>query len=232
MSDVFFPGGAITPQVNPFGTIVPFTTAYVYQGGNLLLTIRHDGNDCGSNASLDTVASPFSQAIGVSSFTQPDNWYAQGLISMKLEYTPPSPFGINYCTANPNSTGQAGAISVMGSPSVVNDDVTLSVSNLPLNSFGYFLNSQSQGFVANPGGSQGNLCLGGAIGRYVGAGEIQTSGSTGSFDLALALPQTPTPMGFVPVQAGETWNFQSWYRDSVGGMAVSNFTDGIALTFN
>ena len=90
LTDAYFPGGAVTPAVNPFGTTVQFQTPYVYQGGDLLLTIRHTGNNCGGNGSLDTVGSPFSQAIGQSSYTDPDNWYNQGLITMKLEFDPPA----------------------------------------------------------------------------------------------------------------------------------------------
>ncbi|MDG1984154.1 MAG: hypothetical protein P8M11_06290, partial [Planctomycetota bacterium] len=71
----------------------------------------------------------------------------------------------------------------------------------------------------------------GAIGRYVGPGQIVNSGATGEVTLPLDLTQTPQPTGFVSVQPGETWNFQAWYRDSVGGSATSNFTDGLSITF-
>ena len=86
-------------------------------------------------------------------------------------------------------------------------------------------------FVQMPGGSRGNLCLGGAIGRYVGPGQIKNSGATGSFMLALNLTQTPTPTGLVSVLPGEAWNFQAWHRDAVGGVATSNFTDGVRVQF-
>ena len=36
----------------------------------------------------------------------------------------------------------------------------LTATDVPEDPFGYFLASQTQDFVANPGGSQGNLCLG------------------------------------------------------------------------
>ena len=71
----------------------------------------------------------------------------------------------------------------------------------------------------------------GAIGRYVGPGQIQNSGGNGSFTLPLDLTQMPTPTGLVAAQAGETWNFTTWYRDAVGGSATSNFTDGVEVTF-
>ncbi|HUR29524.1 MAG TPA: hypothetical protein VM509_15145 [Planctomycetota bacterium] len=114
LSSGFFPGGALTPNVNPYGQLVTFTTPYAYQGGNLLLTIRHTGNGTTNNGNLDTVSSPYCQAIGVSSYTQPDNWYAQGLITMKLVYDDPTAI---YCTAKINSQGCTPQIGFAGAPS-------------------------------------------------------------------------------------------------------------------
>lgn len=137
--------------------------------------------------------------------------------------------GTNYCDpANLNSSGLPGVIGAFGSTSVAANFVTLSATQLPPSQFGYFLNSQNQGFIANPGGSQGNLCLGVGIGRYVSS--IKNSGSNGEFSLALDLTQTPTPSGPVAIQAGETWYFQTWYRDK-NPTQTSNFTDGICITF-
>ena len=139
--------------------------------------------------------------------------------------------GDNYCMANPNSTGATGAISAVGSPVAASNDVTLNASSLPNNAFGFFLTSQTQAFTMNPGGSSGNLCLGGQIGRYVGPGQIQNTGMAGEFSLVLDLTQTPQPTGFVSIQAGETWNFTAWHRDTSGTGATSNFTDGLENTF-
>ncbi|MEM1449285.1 MAG: hypothetical protein AAGI22_09220 [Planctomycetota bacterium] len=139
--------------------------------------------------------------------------------------------GTNYCAANPNSTGSPGVLSAIGSVLAVDDDVTLTASDLPTGSFGFFLTSRTQGFTAMPGGSEGNLCLAGSIGRYVGAGQIQNTGSVGSYALTLDLTRTPTPTGLVAIGAGETWNFQGWHRDSAGGSATSNFTDGLQIDF-
>jgi hypothetical protein len=145
----------------------------------------------------------------------------------------PTGIGSSYCgPAVVNSTGNSGTISGMGSTVVANNNVTLVADNLPNNAFGYFLTSRTQGLVPQPGGSLGVLCLGGSIGRYTGPGQIQNSGSMGSFDLLLDLTQTPTPTGLVAVAAGETWNFQAWHRDAVGGAAVSNFTNGLQVALN
>ena len=141
--------------------------------------------------------------------------------------------GTNYCGPGVvNSTGSSGTIRATGSAAVANNDLTLVADDLPNNAFGYFLTSRTQGLTPQPGGSLGVLCLGGSIGRYTGPGQIQNTGVTGSFDLLLNLNQMPTPTGFVAAVAGETWNFQAWHRDSVGGAAVSNFTDGLQVDLN
>ena len=122
-----------------------------------------------------------------------------------------------------------GDIEADGSRFIGDSDMTLRASSLPQNAFGFFLVSDTQGFTANPGGSQGDLCLGGSIGRFVGAGQIKSSGSTGSFSLEIDLSNLPGPSGSVSAMPGETWNFQAWHRDSVGGSAVSNFTGAVGV---
>ncbi|MEM1453406.1 MAG: hypothetical protein AAGI22_30160 [Planctomycetota bacterium] len=76
--------------------------------------------------------------------------------------------------------------------------------------------------------SQNDLTLG-AIGRLVGIGQIQNGGPLGVVSLRIDLTNVPQPVGPVAAAAGETWNFQGWYRDSVGGSATSNFTDGVSV---
>ncbi|MEZ6015512.1 MAG: hypothetical protein R3F49_10385 [Planctomycetota bacterium] len=139
--------------------------------------------------------------------------------------------GARYCTpATPNSTGAAATIEARGNLLAASNDLDLKALDLPQNSFGYFLTSRTTGALVGAGGSQGTLCLGGNIGRYVGSGQIQNSGAAGSFGLVLDLTQTPTPTGLVPVAAGETWHFTAWFRDSVSGTSTSNFTDAVSLT--
>lgn len=139
--------------------------------------------------------------------------------------------GTRYCAANVNSTGTAAVMGATGSRLVSANNVTLQATQLPPNSFGFFITSQSRGFVQNPGGSAGNLCLSGAVGRYVGPGEIQNSGAGSAISLALNLNAMPTPLGFVAVQAGETWNFSAWFRDASPSGPTSNFADGYELAF-
>ncbi len=135
-----------------------------------------------------------------------------------------SSVGSNYCgPANLNSTGGSGVISAWGQATAAANDLELTAATLPANELGYFLCSETQGFVANPGGSQGNLCLGGKIGRF--AAQVQNSGSAGTFTVGIdltALPVWPNQ----PALPGETWNFQAWFKDG----ATSNFTDGLSVT--
>ncbi|MEZ6015021.1 MAG: formylglycine-generating enzyme family protein [Planctomycetota bacterium] len=138
--------------------------------------------------------------------------------------------GTNYCVATPNSTGAPALISGSGTAVVHLNDLVLTSSGLPLNAAAYFLCSRTQGFVQNPGGSAGDLCLGNPIGRLVG-GVAANSGATGVVDVTADLNAMPQPTGAVAVLPGETWRFQCWYRDAVGGSATSNFSDGLAVLF-
>jgi len=138
--------------------------------------------------------------------------------------------GSSYCSANSNSTGGASVISATGSTDVALNDVTLACSSLPLNAFGYFVTSQTQAFIPGPGGSSGNLCISGNIGRY--AGNIVSSGSTGSVSLSIDVTALPSPTGNYAALPGDTVNFQFWHRDAAGGSVTSNFSPGLELTFD
>ena len=138
--------------------------------------------------------------------------------------------GTNYCTANNNSTGTTGVMSATGTNSIAANDMVLTASNLPTMAFGFFLTSQTQGFVPNPGGSDGNLCLGGAIGRFVGPGQIMSSGAGGVINLTTDNTAHPTSnMGLISILVGDTWSFTCWHRDAT--MAGSNFADGYEVTY-
>ena len=137
--------------------------------------------------------------------------------------------GSTYCVAAPNSTGSISLISATGSTDVALNDVTLGVSSLPLNQFGLFVTSQTQTFVMNPGGSNGNLCVGGMIGRF-NAG-IVSSGATGTVSLALDLNAIAAPMGAYSVMPGDTVNFQFWHRD-VAAPGFSNLSQGLEIQFD
>ncbi|MEM9382815.1 MAG: hypothetical protein AAGB93_22875 [Planctomycetota bacterium] len=135
--------------------------------------------------------------------------------------------GTAYCSrATQNSTGMPASIAATGSDAVTDNALTLAVTSLPPHTFGYFLNSRTQGSVTPPG-AQGPLCLGGSIGRF--DAQIWNSGASGEAMLTLDLTALPTPTGAVAAQAGETWNFQAWFRDA-NPMVVSNLSDAVSVT--
>ncbi|MFT5290932.1 MAG: hypothetical protein ACI8QC_002180 [Planctomycetota bacterium] len=138
--------------------------------------------------------------------------------------------GTPYCSpAVPNSTGLPAAMLVLGTPVVAQSDLRIGTYALPLATFGYFITSLTQSPPVTPMGSQGSLCLGGAIGRGVGGGVMQ-SGADGTFYGVVDLTLMPQPMGTVAVLPGDTWSFQAWHRD-VNPNTTSNFSDTISVTF-
>ena len=133
-----------------------------------------------------------------------------------------------YCASFPNSTGRIGTLEAIGSTSVGRNDLSLVAHRLPYASFGYVLVSTTPAVIAQPGNSQGVLCLGGSIGRF--AGDVFNSGDSGSAVTHVDLAALPQPMGTAAAMAGEVWRFQAWHRDVIGGLATSNFTDAIEVT--
>ena len=129
-----------------------------------------------------------------------------------------------------NSTGLPGRLRVFGSDTASHNNMRLSVDQLPPSSTCFFIASLTPGMTPMAGGSQGTLCLGGAIGRYVGPGQVQTSDAGGAASLMLDLTQVPSPTGTVMVMPGESWHFQAWNRDA-NPMATSNFSDAVIVGF-
>ena len=133
---------------------------------------------------------------------------------------------VTYCTAANNSTGGAASIAAQGSVRLQDQALDLVTSGLPLQSLGYYIFSASQAFTPGFGGGQGNLCLGGSIFRL--SSFVRNSGATGNVTLALPYGGLPPGASF---DIGEGWNFQYWFRDSVGGTPTSNTSNGLHVVF-
>ena len=132
------------------------------------------------------------------------------------------------CPVTPNSTGMAGNLLGMGTRFVSANDLTLQAVNLPAGQFGLLLASKTQGFSALPAGSQGNLCLGGSLGRFNNMVQASNAGGVIAFPINLSL--MPTPTGPVAAMAGETWFFQTWHRDRLpSGASTSNFSAALSV---
>lgn len=132
-----------------------------------------------------------------------------------------APIGTAYCTGKINSTGGPALMSAMGSTFVTDTDVLLSATGAPPAKVGIFF--MGAGTLNIPlGGSQGLLCVMPPVRRF----PVQFTCNDGSMHYEFD-PQMPP--GGPPVQPGETWYFQAWYRDQNPG--PSNTTDGLAITF-
>ena len=141
--------------------------------------------------------------------------------------------GMSYCgPAAPNSSGLSASILALGTNEAQLNELKLRVNDAGTNTFGFFLVSPVSQPATPVIGSAGRLCLGGAIGRYVAPGQVQSTGLTGSFELNLDLTAIPTPtVGPVAALPGATWYFQAWFRDFASTGPTSNFSDGVEVTF-
>lgn len=139
--------------------------------------------------------------------------------------------GVNSCgPAVANSTGQAGRILAVGSAISADNTLRLQALGLPPRQFGVFLASPTLDLVPGFGGGLGTLCLGGPPAIYRAPDQVRPVRADGRLELVLDLTRTPTPAGLVPIQSGQTWSFQAWFRDRVPQL-TSNFTDATTVAF-
>ncbi len=127
----------------------------------------------------------------------------------------------NYCLTSPNSIGPGAIMSATGSSSISSNDLTLISSSCPANQFGlfYFGPNQSQTTFGN-----GFKCVGGALVRFPVL-------HTDPFGVAsMAVDYTDLP-GSSQIGVGDTYYFQLWYRDPLGGGAFFNLSDGLSISF-
>jgi hypothetical protein len=129
-----------------------------------------------------------------------------------------------------NSTGAGALLWGTGTASWGADDLVLTTSNMPSNKFGLSFMSQTFGSATALG--DGLRCVGGSIKRL----GVQGTGATGSFSIGPGLvsytQSTPNPGDDIAI--GETWHFQTWFRESPGSSACgggSNLANSWSLTF-
>ncbi len=133
------------------------------------------------------------------------------------------------CVAVPNSTGLTGTLTGLGSPSVPLNDCTLAAASLPPTQATLLLASRTSLFTPfAAGNSNGNLCIGGVLGRFLQ--QVTLSSAAGRADFTVDLTAIPLGTGAVAVLPGDTWYFQAWHRDTQGPRG-NNLTGSLCVTF-
>jgi hypothetical protein len=135
-----------------------------------------------------------------------------------------------YCEGAPNSVGAGAVIDSTGSLSLADNDFHISVSDAPPSQSGLFLYGPNQ--IQFPFGD-GFRCVGagGGIGVVRLAPSLQTDAS-GSAMRHVDFTAPPAGGGPGQITAGDTWNFQFWYRDPAGPGGTSfNLSDALAVVF-
>ncbi|MEL6431878.1 MAG: hypothetical protein AAFR54_22110, partial [Planctomycetota bacterium] len=194
-------GGALLALAAPGAEL---TATAVVSGTEVRLALDRDGDGAFNGDELDAGSDPADPK------SRPD-------------------IGTRVCSpAVPNSTGLSGVLTAIGSPVVLTNGLDLEIRDLPPFQTTLLVNGRATAFVPNPGGSEGNLCLGGALGRY--NHDVQFADPAGRVRFELDLTFTPTPTSFVSILAGETWVFQAWHRDA-NPVQTSNFTDAVEIVF-
>jgi len=126
-----------------------------------------------------------------------------------------------------NDTATGADMSASGSPSVAADDIVFTISGMKANQFAIIF--VGAGLDSTPAGD-GRRCIGGQLVRY----PIRQSNAAGEFQLGpgevVSIAQN-FPAGFQP-QPGDTWNYQTFYRDPTGPCgATFNTTNALSVTW-
>lgn len=222
-------GCAIVAGTTYYGTAIPALEGFHIYSDFCTGTVWADrivGGALQQSLDLTPELGPFQNAVAIVADPGGEIYIVQhfsGVVSKVL----PECGAETYCQANINSTGGVGTMASPGSFRVADNAFDLVASGLPAAQFAFFVASRTPGFVTNPGGSQGNLCLSGSLIRF--NMQVGQTSAAGEFNQSLDLTSFPTmPSG--PVLAGDTWHFQLWHRD-MNPQPTSNFTEGLAVTF-
>lgn len=133
------------------------------------------------------------------------------------------------CNATNNSTGNPAQISAPGQAHLVNDTIQLEISNLPVAARTIFYTANSTTVSMPIPGAV--FCLRGSLGRFDDSIQFANSDGIASYQVDLNQPVPLLSGGPTFVLAGQTWFYQGFYQENVGGAQVLNFSDAVGVTF-
>ena len=134
--------------------------------------------------------------------------------------------GQSFCVTTTNSSGNDAVITADGSNVLADQNLTLTASGLPNGATGLFF----FGPMALGGGAMlgnGALCAGGMTARMQPPAMAPMGQSVASRAFNFNAPYASN----VSVMVGSTSSFQFWFRDPMGGGALSNSSDGVSVTW-
>ena len=123
----------------------------------------------------------------------------------------------NYCATTPNTFTSGAVMSYGGTNEVSNNNFTLVCTGMPPNKLGIMFYGQNQTFV--PFGN-GMRCV---ASPFFG---LPSTYSNMFGDLTVDLDLNSLPSGG-QISAGQTWNFQTYFRDPAGGGPAFDSSDGL-----
>ncbi len=215
------------PFLDSNGVVVG--AAHVISGATGQTIYSLTGDEAGALLSFPVADVGDLDGDGLPEFAVSSNFHAgaaTGAVSVYLGADAPV---IRQCqNAIPNSTGQVSVMGFEGTARVAFNRATLRTDRLPPGVFGIYITSRVYQNLPIPGGSSGQLCIGGALGRF---NHVRQASPSGSYSLDIDLTSLPTTNAFVAATPGETWHFQTWHRDiPAGGSSLgSNFSDTVGI---
>ena len=234
------------------GSPFSFTVEAIGPESNQIVTVTNDASGAPFVGSVDTPGTTGSSELSILALSQDAGRYIvtftatddgapatfpipnQSTLEVEIVVVPAGVIGTQICDpAQPNSTGFPAKMWATGSDDIASNDVSLVLGGAPPSGFCLAVASQETNFVPNPSGSEGDLCIASfRMGRYNAQTSV-TSPTSGYAVVDLDLAAIPIePGGMTAALAGETWNWQFWYRDvSAAGLATSNFSNAVSVTF-
>jgi hypothetical protein len=127
-----------------------------------------------------------------------------------------------------NSTGQGANLGACGSSSVVFDELVLEASRLPANTSALIFTGTAQAQVPMGAGYRVVANVGGPLHRF----GVQSANANGVLRRGPGLVAASQGFSTGPFLAGDTWNFQCWYRDSsFACVRKTNLSNGVEVLF-
>jgi hypothetical protein len=196
----------------------------LYKSGNAAYnTVDSSGVNRWGDYSLTSVDPTDDETIWtIQEFTRSaDQW---GTRIAKLEFPTVCEDPTVYCGTSPNSVGSGATIGYFGTSSISANNLVLSCIGLVPNKPGLFYYGPNQTAVLL---GEGVRCVDGNLTRL----DVLVVDALGIANHVTDLSSPPFSSGPGAVTPGDKRNFQFWYRDTDGGTAGFNLSDGLEVTF-